>query len=203
MTFIKYLIILIISGVLSLSFMSVTSAHSHVEESEPAEDSTTEEDVDTIMLAFDAGIESATTATVSDDEGEEYEITEESVESPDYVATLAEPLPSGDFTVEWQALGEDGHTTEGEVVFTVDTDEAIDEEDETVNGTENLVEQESGEEEANEEEAATEAVSTQEEETAAAETTEADGGAGWMMTAVLALIIIGAFVFFITRRNKA
>ncbi|QQK81086.1 copper resistance protein CopC [Salicibibacter cibi] len=202
MTIIKYLTILIITGFLSLSFMSITSAHSYVEESDPAEDSSVDEDIDTITLIFDAGIELATKATVFDDEGEEYEITDESVESPEYSATLVGPLPSGDYTVEWEALGEDGHTTEGEVAFTIDIDEAIDEEEEAENGTANVEEGKSGEEEASEENTTTEDASTQEEETAAAETTD-EGGTGWMITAVLALIIIGAVVFIITRRNKA
>lgn len=32
--------------------------------------------------------------------------------------------------------------------------------------------------------------------------TPQDDGAGWMITAVLSLIIIGSLVYFISRRNK-
>ncbi|SDI88732.1 copper resistance CopC family protein [Natribacillus halophilus] len=190
MIFIKYLTILMTTGLLSLSFMSTSSAHSYVEDSDPAEDATVEEEVDTLTLNFDAGIESATTATVVDDEGEEYEIAEESVESPEYSATLTEPLPSGDYIIEWEALGDDGHTTEGEVAFSVAVDEDATEDE--------AIEQETNEEETT----TTEDDSAQEEETAAGETTE-DDGAGWIITASLALIIIGALIFFISRRNKA
>ncbi|MBB6450792.1 hypothetical protein HNR44_002782 [Geomicrobium halophilum] len=194
----KYLALITVTTFLSLSFVSLASAHSYVEESDPEDGSTSEEAIDTITLSFDAGIESATTATVIDEEGNEVELADETIEEgQEYIATLNEPLTSGDYTVEWQALGDDGHTTEGEVAFSVDADEVVEED---------ATEEENGTEEAGtvEEETTTTEEASEEEESAAAGGAEEGGGqaAGWMITAILGVIIAGALIFFISRSRK-
>lgn len=170
---------------MSLAFASTTFGHAHPEGYDPEDGETVEEEVDTITAFFDSGIESATTATVTDEEGNEHELADETIEGDDYIATLDEPLPSGDYTVEMTVLAEDGHTTEEAFTFSVDAEEAVEEEEDAI-----------------EEEVATE--ETSEEESAADETTESgdDGGAGLMLGAI-GVIIAAAIIFFIFRGRKA
>ena len=94
-------------------------AHSYVVESNPAQDAFVEEAMDELELIFNAGIESVSTATVFDDEGEEVAIELIEVESPVLKVRLAAPLEAGSYIVEWRALGEDSHLTEGSFSFDV------------------------------------------------------------------------------------
>jgi len=176
---------------ISLVLASTTFAHAHLEDSDPEEGETIEEEVETITAFFDSGIESATTATVTDEEGNELELADEAIEGDDYIATLDEPLTSGDYTVEMTVLAEDGHTTEEEFTFSVDAAEAVEEEEEGAEEA-GAVEEESTEE-------------ASEEESAAAETAEGgdDGGAGGLLIGVIGVIIAGAIIFFIFRSRKA
>ncbi|QQK81703.1 copper resistance protein CopC [Salicibibacter cibi] len=194
----KYFFVFIATALLSLAFASTTFAHAHMEDSDPEDGETVEEEVETITVFFDSGIESATTSTVTDEEGNEHELADETIEGDDYIATLQEPLTSGDYTVEATVLAEDGHTTEEAFTFSVDADEASEEEEATEeenNGTE--------EAETVEGEAATE--ETTDEESAAAETAEGgdDGGAGGLLIGAIGVIIAGALLFFIFRSRKA
>ncbi|AXF56425.1 copper resistance CopC family protein [Salicibibacter kimchii] len=194
----KYFYIFIATFLMSLALASAAFAHAHPEDFNPKDGATVEEEVETITVFFDSGIESATTATVADDEGNEHELADETIEGNDYIATLQEPLPSGDYTVELTVLAEDGHTTEEAFTFSVDANEAVEEEDATE-------EEENGTEEAEtvEDEAATE--ETSDEESAAAETAEGgdDGGAGGLLIGAIGIIIAGAIIFFIFRGRKA
>ncbi|QDI91722.1 hypothetical protein EPH95_11515 [Salicibibacter halophilus] len=181
----KYFYIFIATFLMSLAFASTTFGHAHPEGYDPEDGETVEEEVATITAFFDSGIESATTATVTDEEGNEHELADETIEGDDYIATLDEPLPSGDYTVDMTVLAEDGHTTEEEFTFSVDADASVEEEN------------------AAEEEAATEGT-PEEEESAAGETAEGgdEGGAGGLLIGAIGVIIAGAIIFFIFRSRK-
>ncbi|QQK78041.1 copper resistance protein CopC [Salicibibacter cibarius] len=186
----KYFFVFVATILLSLAVVSTTFGHAHMENSDPEDGETVEEEVETITVFFDSGIESATTATVTDEEGNEHELADETIEGDDYIATLQEPLTSGDYTVEATVLAEDGHTTEEAFTFSVDADdEAVEEEaTEETDGTE----EENGPEEAAEEESATETAEGGD-----------DGGAGGLLLGAIGVIIAGALIFFIFRGRKA
>lgn len=94
-------------------------AHSYVIESKPSEGSEVTEKLSEIILTFNAGIESVSTAIVLNDQGEEMPIRDILVDSPLLIMNLAESLLPGSYTVEWRALGEDTHQTEGSFSFDV------------------------------------------------------------------------------------
>ncbi|SDJ06160.1 copper resistance CopC family protein [Natribacillus halophilus] len=192
----KHFITFIATVLLSLVFVSTTFAHAHLEDSDPEDGATVEDTVETIKVFFDSGIESATTAMVTDEEGNELELADEAIEGDDYIATLDETLTSGDYTVEMTVLAEDGHTTEEEFTFSVDADEAVEEEE--------AAEEENGAEEAGavEEESTDEAAEEEESAGGAAEGGD-DGGAGGLMIGAIGVIIVGAVIFFIIRGRKA
>ncbi|MCK0471901.1 copper resistance protein CopC [Halalkalibacter sp. APA_J-10(15)] len=122
----SYVLTLICLSVILL-LPTIASGHSYVEESEPSEGEKVEI-VEEIVLTFNAGIENVSTATVIGEEGEVEGTVE--VESPVLTIYLDDMLPSGEYEVQWQALGEDTHTTEGSFSFVVDAplEEEIDEE---------------------------------------------------------------------------
>ncbi|MFC0560429.1 copper resistance CopC family protein [Halalkalibacter alkalisediminis] len=94
-------------------------AHSYVIDSNPAEGAVVEEALDEMVLTFNAGIESVSTATVYNDKREEVAIESIEVESPVLKIGLVAPLIPGSYTVKWKALGEDTHLTEGSFSFDV------------------------------------------------------------------------------------
>lgn len=174
----KYSFVFIAAVILSLAFTSTIFAHAHPEGFDPEDGETVEGEVETITAFFDSGIESATTATVTDEEGNEYELADETIEGNDYIATLQEPLTTGNYTVELTVLAEDGHTTEESFTFSVDADEVVEEEEST--------------EEISEEESAVE--STEDGD---------DGGSGALIIGAIAVIIVGGIIFFVLRGRKA
>ncbi|KHF40486.1 copper resistance CopC family protein [Halalkalibacter okhensis] len=113
-----------------LLFPLHVAAHSYVTESTPGDGDVIEEAVDQIVLHFNAGIERVSTATVYYEDGEEVEIENIDVESPDLTIFLVEPLLPGEYVVEWNALGEDTHQTEGSISFEIleyEVEEAVEE----------------------------------------------------------------------------
>jgi methionine-rich copper-binding protein CopC len=102
-----------------LLFPLHVAAHSYVTESTPGDGEVIEEAVEQIVLHFNAGIERVSTATVYNEDGEEIEVENIDVESPDLTIFLVEPLLPGEYVVEWRALGEDTHQTEGSISFEV------------------------------------------------------------------------------------
>ncbi|ARK30833.1 copper resistance CopC family protein [Halalkalibacter krulwichiae] len=94
-------------------------AHSYVTESYPEDQEEIAEPIKEIELVFNAGIESVSTASVFNEEGQEVEIANINVESPFLTLSLNDPLAPGTYLVEWRALGEDTHQTEGEFSFEV------------------------------------------------------------------------------------
>ncbi|WP_332634078.1 copper resistance CopC family protein [Halalkalibacter flavus] len=102
-----------------LLFPLHVAAHSYVTESTPGDGEVIEEAVEQIVLHFNAGIERVSTATVYNEDGEEIEVENIDVESPDLTIFLVEPLLPGEYVVEWRALGEDTHQTKGSISFEV------------------------------------------------------------------------------------
>ncbi|MBM7632237.1 copper resistance CopC family protein [Geomicrobium sediminis] len=186
--------LLVVMG--SAAMATTTYAHSYVDESIPADGETVEEPVETLTLHFDAGIEPATTVTITDQDGEEFAVQEENVEGDDFIVELEESLPSGDYNVFWQALGADGHGTEGEFNFTVDApeEEVVEEEEVT---EEDATDEDAIEEAVEEDDGAEENVS----ETADEDTS--DNNTGLIVGIVAGIVVLGAVVFLISRRNRS
>ncbi|MBU8906675.1 copper resistance CopC family protein [Desertibacillus haloalkaliphilus] len=105
-------------------------AHSHLESSNPANGEVVEEELGTILLTFDAGIEAASTVEIIDEDGGEVAIEGVEIDSPHMEVILPGALENGHYQVNWTALGEDTHITEGEFSFTVERPEVQEQEEE-------------------------------------------------------------------------
>lgn len=142
-----------------LVFPIKAGAHSYVTESIPNDGEEVDYAVEEINLYFNAGIERVSTASVYNEHGEEIDVERIEVESPDLTVFLTERLLPGEYVVEWKALGEDTHQTEGSISFevleyeveVVEDEEIVEEELVEENGEEVIEEAETGsmEEESN------------------------------------------------------
>lgn len=94
--------------------------HSYVGSSTPGEGEVVNEPLKEILLQFDAGIEEHTSIELVDEDGVYVPIRDQYVEERTLVVLLDELIYSGHYTIQWTALGSDGHTTEGTISFTVD-----------------------------------------------------------------------------------
>ncbi|MGG3642576.1 copper resistance protein CopC [Bacillus gobiensis] len=114
--------ILAFTLVLLLANPSLIFAHSTLENSTPENGAVIEEPLKEITLHFNTPIENLSTMTLSR-ESEEIDLENQKVEGSSITGTLNEPLQSGEYTVSWKIVGEDGHTVEDSIGFSVNVSE--------------------------------------------------------------------------------
>lgn len=121
---VKTSVLLTLGLLLVLVFPTATWAHSKLESSTPAADAKITESVKEVNLSFNENIdENLSTLKVKNAQGEEVEVSEVKVNQNTMAGTLAGPLPSGSYTVEWKIVGGDGHPVDGTYAFEVDAPE--------------------------------------------------------------------------------
>jgi copper resistance protein C len=96
-------------------------AHSHLSGSNPADGDVITEPLSEIVLEFDGTIEQGSFMDVTTTDGKDVEIEELIIDDGTLTGTVAEPLPNGEFQVNWNIISADGHPLEGEFSFTVNT----------------------------------------------------------------------------------
>lgn len=119
-------------------------AHSYLQQSNPGDGEVVEDIVRSISLTFDGGIESSSVIEIFRSNGEEVPLQELIVDSPYIEATFVEPLDTDDYRLNWLVIGDDGHPTDGTIVFSVISPEIVEEEnidDENVNEEEAMEEE--------------------------------------------------------------
>lgn len=122
---VKTSVLLTLGLLLILVFPTATWAHSKLETSTPAADAKLTESVQEVSLSFNENIdENLSTLKVKNAQGESVEVAEVKVNQNTMLGTLAAPLPSGSYTVEWKIVGGDGHPVDGTYAFEVDAPEA-------------------------------------------------------------------------------
>ncbi|MHA2855440.1 copper homeostasis periplasmic binding protein CopC [Paenibacillus lautus] len=122
---VKTSVLLTLGLLLVLVFPTATWAHSKLESSTPAADAKITESVKEVNLSFNENIdENLSTLKVKNAQGEAVEVSEVKVNQNTMSGTLAAPLPSGSYTVEWKIVGGDGHPVDGTYAFEVDAPEA-------------------------------------------------------------------------------
>ncbi|MEC0307065.1 copper resistance protein CopC [Paenibacillus lautus] len=118
---VKTSVLLTLGLLLILVFPTATWAHSKLETSTPAADAKLTESVQEVSLSFNENIdENLSTLKVKNAQGESVEVAEVKVNQNTMLGTLAAPLPSGSYTVEWKIVGGDGHPVDGTYAFEVD-----------------------------------------------------------------------------------
>lgn len=100
-------------------------AHTELTASDPADGSVITVAPDEVVLTFGGELDDGATFTVTGPDGEEVgsgsldlEVAERNV-----VRGEVDVAASGEYTVAWSVIGDDGHEVEGEVTFTYDPED--------------------------------------------------------------------------------
>lgn len=105
----------------------VAMAHSKLEIALPAQDATLAVSPERIELTFNTKIEKLSHFKIVNAAGEEMENDKIEVEGMTMSGNVPAALPNGIYTVKWAIIGADGHSVEGDYVFTVEAPVAVDE----------------------------------------------------------------------------
>lgn len=100
-------------------------AHSKMTESSPAADTVVSESPEQITLSFNTTISSVSKFKVVNAGGEEQSIDSIAVQDQGMSGKVVTPLTDGNYTVQWNIIGEDGHAVEGSYNFEVKLAQAV------------------------------------------------------------------------------
>ncbi|WP_249869575.1 copper resistance CopC family protein [Oceanobacillus saliphilus] len=166
-------------------FSTSAFAHSHFQESNPADGEVVTEPLYEIVLEFDGQIEQGSFIEVTTAAEEAVEVQDIIIGEGTLTGTFAEPLANDDYHVYWSIISADGHPLEGEFSFTVDAEvpEAGQEETEEPSETETV-----------EEEAPTESAEQLD--------AEEEESSSMMVIVFIALAIIVIVGFFLLSKRK-
>ncbi|AST97340.1 hypothetical protein CHH78_09005 [Shouchella clausii] len=174
------------------AFPLTAGAHSHFQSSTPGENEEVNEPVTEIHVTFDGGIGTADMTITNTDTDEEAAIESIDVDNTSMTAILQEPLSNGAYTVEWQNIGDDGHSLDGSFSFQVNAEEETTPEDESTAeenaANENEVKQDRDHE----------ASGPEEEETNTAGTSVL-----WLSIIIAGLFIVALVIFTVSRKRKS
>lgn len=180
-----------------MSVSDTVFAHSHLESSNPADGEVVTETLDKIVLDFDGGVEQGSIIEVSSIDGQDIDIQEIVIEEKTLIATIANPLPNGEYQVNWSIVSADGHPVEGEFTFSVNAPETEEGED--------LAEEPSESTEANEDDeiADSSEQSTETQESATSDNEENQGLSSTNIVIIILLIaIVAGGLVVLTRRKR-
>lgn len=104
---------------------SMVSAHTHLAVSNPSEGQVVADELKEITLTFDGNIEKISSMKVVKN-GSELKGLQVQTEAEKMFGILPEPLANGDYVIQWNIAGEDGHPLAGEIHFTVQKEEKSD-----------------------------------------------------------------------------
>lgn len=103
-------------------------AHTHLEASDPEENTIVTEPLDGIMLYFDTTIEESAVVELQTEDGTPIGLENITVHNNELSADIVEPLENGIYTINWDIIGVDGHPMEDSISFEVDIEETKEEE---------------------------------------------------------------------------
>jgi copper resistance protein C len=101
---------------------SVVSAHTSLSSSNPIEGQVVTENLEQITLDFATSIEELSTMDLVED-GKKVALEEIKVENKQLIGRISDPLDNGSYTILWKIIGEDGHLINGEINFSVQTEQ--------------------------------------------------------------------------------
>ncbi|WP_456289995.1 copper homeostasis periplasmic binding protein CopC [Paenibacillus sp. AK002] len=207
---VKTSVLLTLGLLLVLVFPTATWAHSKLESSTPAADAKITESVKEVNLSFNENIdENLSTLKVKNAQGEAVEVSEVKVNQNTMAGTLAAPLPSGSYTVEWKIVGGDGHPVDGTYAFEVDAPEAEAapetpaDTEETPADTGNTPDETAPADDTAAGNADQTADTNQQaENTPANDTSEGNGSTVWIVIIVIVAVVAGYFGIKASRKRK-
>lgn len=207
---VKTSVLLTLGLLLVLVFPTATWAHSKLESSTPAADAKITESVKEVNLSFNENIdENLSTLKVKNAQGEEVEVSEVKVSQNTMAGTLAAPLPSGSYTVEWKIVGGDGHPVDGTYAFEVDAPEgeaapetSADTEETPADTGSTPDETETADDTAADNADPSTDTNQQAENTPANDTSKGNGSTVWIVIIVIVAVVAGYFGIKAFRKRK-
>ncbi|QGH33306.1 hypothetical protein GI584_04305 [Gracilibacillus salitolerans] len=138
--------LLFFSIVLLIAFPTAVGAHTHLETSDPEENSVLNEDTGTITLMFESTVQELNEITLTHEHGEELPVEKVTHEPADtLVVTLPDQMEDGNYTLSYSIAGEDGHVMEQELSYQFKNVEEEDVVEETEEASEEATEEEATE----------------------------------------------------------
>jgi methionine-rich copper-binding protein CopC len=112
---------LLLAGSLAL-LPTLALAHTELTASDPVDGSTITDALDEVVLTFEGEVDDSASFTVLDPDGEEVGSGALDLEVADrnVLRGQVEVAATGEYTVAWSVIGDDGHEVEGEVTFIYD-----------------------------------------------------------------------------------
>ncbi|MCM3257249.1 copper resistance protein CopC [Paenibacillus lautus] len=206
---VKTSVLLTLGLLLVLVFPTATWAHSKLESSTPAADAKITESVKEVNLSFNENIdENLSTLKVKNAQGEAVEVSEVKVNQNTMAGTLAGPLPSGSYTVEWKIVGGDGHPVDGTYAFEVDAlegeaaPETSTDTEETPADTGSTPDETTADDTAADNADPSTDTNQQAENTPANDTSEGNGSTVWIVIIVIVAVVAGYFGIKASRKRK-
>ncbi|MEN2467807.1 copper resistance protein CopC [Ornithinibacillus sp. JPR2-1] len=193
----KRIFFTIIVFFLVMSVSNSVFAHSHLESSNPADGEVVTEVLDNIVLDFDGGVEQGSIIELSSIDGQAIDLEDITIEDNSLTATLANPLPNGEYQVNWSIVSADGHPVEGEFTFSVNAPETEESEDPAEEPSEST--------EANEDDeiADSSEQSTDNQESVASDNEEDQGLSSTTIVIIILLIsVVAGGLVVLTRRKR-
>ncbi|KAA9028452.1 copper resistance CopC family protein [Niallia endozanthoxylica] len=103
-----------------LMFVQNAMAHTGLESSFPEDGAVIKEEIQTITLTFETKIEQGSTFELVNSSGESIVVENISLAEKQMTGSLSNPLEGGEYQVNWNIIGADGHPVDGAIAFTVD-----------------------------------------------------------------------------------
>lgn len=113
----KHVVVLTLLAVL-VPILAV-EAHAEMVKADPAPGSTVDTGIKQIRLTFDEAIEEGSSITLYAEGFRPVPGINAQVDGTDLFAPIPAALDPGQYTVQWAAVGDDGHTTQGSYQFSV------------------------------------------------------------------------------------
>lgn len=107
------------AAALLLVFATAATGHSESDATRPADGASLDTPPDEIRIRFEQPIR-ITMVRITDEDGDEYNVTYDRGEETDTLVGTPESLPSGTYKVEWRGLSADGHSAAGELRFRIE-----------------------------------------------------------------------------------
>ncbi|UFU00323.1 copper resistance protein CopC [Radiobacillus kanasensis] len=184
--------------VLFFLLVPTVQAHSVLVESNPAEGATIQEELTEVALTFNTKVEEGSTFTLVSTDGQEQVPTEIVVSDSTLTGTYDTPIPNGEYTVQYNVIGADGHPIEGSYSFSVAVEASEPEAEEpTESPEEETTEEESVQDEPKEKTADVE------EQTASDSEESTEESTNWLPIVAIAIVIVALFVILWTSRRKS
>ncbi|MFD6440610.1 copper resistance protein CopC [Peribacillus sp. NPDC060186] len=120
---------------LFILFSNQALAHTDLKDSTPKNGEVIIEQIQDLTLNFETKVEQTSKINVSNSKGESVKLGNFVIEDDEMWATFLQPLKNGNYKVDWEIIGTDGHPIEGEFSFSVNVpgdETSINKQEETV-----------------------------------------------------------------------